>query len=152
MAYNVNIIIGTEFHLDGSVLNSEIFSSHYQVYRKDRNIHGAGVFVLVDYNIPSSQVMIDSPCEVVWVQIYSQNRCSMILGSFYCPPQYPVSVWDNLVLCVCQLRLKLADVSLLLGGDFNCRIDWGTGGLTESYLPLLFQESLIEFAHDFLLE
>ena len=32
VAYNVNIIIGTESHLDGSVLNSEIFPSHYQVY------------------------------------------------------------------------------------------------------------------------
>ena len=86
VAYNVNIIIGTESHLDGSILNSEIFPSHYQAYRKDRNIHGGGVFVLVDNNIPSSQVMIDSPCEVVWVQIHSHNRCSMILGSFYCPP------------------------------------------------------------------
>ena len=87
MAYNVNIIIGTESHLDGSVLNSEIFPSHYQVYRKDRNIHGGGAFVLVDNNIPSSQVMIDSLCEVVCMQIHSQNHFSMILGSFYCPPQ-----------------------------------------------------------------
>ena len=153
VAYNVNIIISTEFHLDCSVLNSKIFSSHYQVYCKDRNIHGAGVFVLVDNNIPSSQVMIDSSCEVVWVQIHSQNHCSMIIGSFYCPPQSPVLVWDDLALCVCQLRQKCPDIPLLLGGNFNRPgIDWDTGGLTELHLPLLFQESLIEFAHDFLLE
>ena len=83
--------------------------------------------------------MIDSPCEVVWVLIHSQNHCSMILGSFYCPSQSPVSVWDDLALCVCQLRQKLLDIPLLLGGDFNCPgIDWGIRGLTESYLPLLF--------------
>ena len=79
--------------------------------------------------------MIDSSCEVVWVWIHSQNHCSMILGSFYCPPQSPVSVWDDLALCISQLRQKLPDITLLLGGDFNCLgIDWDTGGLTESYL------------------
>ena len=110
------------------------------------------LYYVVDNNFPSSQVMIDSPCEVVWVQIHSPNCCSMIIGSFYCPPQSPVSVWDDLALCVSQLRQKLPDIPLLLG-DFNPPgIDWGTGGLTESYLPLLFRESLIQFAHDFLLE
>ena len=68
MVHNLNIIIiGTESHLDGSVLNSEIFPSHYQVYRKDRNIHGGDVFILVDNSIPSSQVIIDSPCECLGV-------------------------------------------------------------------------------------
>ena len=44
-------------------------------------------------------------------------------------------------------------VALLLGGDFNCPgIDWSTGNLIESYLPLIFRKSLIEFAQDFLLE
>ena len=63
--------------------------------------------------------MTDSPCEVVWVQIiHSQNHCSMILGSFYCPPESPVSVWDDLAHCVCHLRQKLPDIALLLGGDF----------------------------------
>ena len=64
-----------------------------------------------------------------------------------------MSVWDDLAHCVCQLRQKFPDIALLLGGDFNCPgIDWRTGNLTESYLPLLFRESLIEFAQDFLLE
>ena len=78
----------------------------------------------------------------------------MILGSFYCPPHSPVSVWDNLAQCVCQLRQKFPDILLLLGGDFNCPgIDWCSGNLTESHVSLLFRESLIiEFAQDFLLE
>ena len=76
--------------------------------------------------------MIDSLCKVVWVHIHSQNHCSMILGSFYFPPQSPVSFWDDLALCVSQLRQKLPDIPLLLGEDFNSPgIDWGTGGLTE---------------------
>ena len=71
---------------------------------EDRNIHGGGVFVLVDNSIPSNQVMMDSPCEAVWVQIHTHKHCSMILGSFYCPSHSPVLVWDYLAQCVCQLR------------------------------------------------
>ena len=37
VAYNVNIIIGTESHLDSSVLNPETFPSHYQVYRRQKH-------------------------------------------------------------------------------------------------------------------
>ena len=95
---------------------------------------------------------MDSPCEAVWVQIHTHKHCSMILGSFYCPPHSPVSVWGNLAQCVCQLRQKYPDL-VLLGGDFNCPgIDWCSGNLTESHVSLLFRESLIEFAQDFLLE
>ena len=133
--------------------NSEIFPCGYQVYRKDRNIYGGGVFILVDNNIPSNQVMLNSPCEAVWVQIHTSNRLSMLLGSFYCPPQSPVSVWDDLACCVGQLRQQFPGTTLLLGGDFNCPgIDWNTGNLIDSYLPAPFRESLIEFAQDFLLE
>jgi len=96
VTHNLNIIVGTESHLDGSIVNSEIFPSHYQVYCNDRNIHGGGGFILVDNNIPSSPVMINSPCEAVWVQIHTQNHSNIILGSFYCPPQSPVQVWDDL--------------------------------------------------------
>ena len=64
VTHNLNI---TESYLDNSISNSELFPSHYQVYQKDRNIHGGGAFILVNNNIPSSQVMIDSPCEAVWV-------------------------------------------------------------------------------------
>ena len=53
----VDIILGTESHLDDPIKNSEIFPGHYQIYHKNRNIHGGGVFILND-NIPSNQVII----------------------------------------------------------------------------------------------
>ena len=97
--------------------------------------------------------MLDSPCEAVWVQIHTCNRSSMLLSSFYCPPQSPVSVWDDLAGCVSQLRQQFPGTTLLLGGDFNyLGIDWNTGNLTDSYLPASFRKSLIKFAQDFLLE
>ena len=67
LVVHLNIIIGTESHLDGSVLNSEIFPSHYQVYRKTETSIVEVFFILVDNSIPSSQVMIDSLCECLGV-------------------------------------------------------------------------------------
>ena len=117
------------------------------------HIYGGGVFILVYNNIPPNQVTIDSPCKAVWVQIHTHEHHNIILGSLYCPPQSPMSVWDDLAYCVCQLRQNFPDIPLLLKGGFNCPgINWHTGNLTESYLSLLFWESLIEFAQDFLLE
>jgi len=44
----INLMIGTKLHLDDSIYSSEIFPRNYSVYRKDRNIHGGGVFVLIE--------------------------------------------------------------------------------------------------------
>jgi len=115
-------IIGTESHLDDSIASSEIFPSHYQVYR---NTYGGGVCILVDNNIPSRQVIVDTPCEAVWVQIHNYEHLSVILGSFYCPPQSPVQIWDDLAHCVSQIRHRFPDTALLMGGDLNSQgIDW----------------------------
>jgi len=42
---------------------------------------------------------------------------------------------------------------IILGGDFNCPgIDWTSGSLVDSYKSVTFRESLITFAHNFMLE
>ena len=150
---NIQFLLGTESHLDESITNSEIFPSHYYVYRKDRNIHGGGVFILVEESIPSSQVIVETPCEIVWVQLHTSTHRKVILGSFYNPPNSPANIWDELSLCVQQIQEQFPDAILLLGGDFNCPgIEWPTGSLTDSYLPVNVRESLIAFAQDFFLE
>ena len=139
--------------MNQEITNSEIFPKHYYAFRKDRNIHGGGVFILVDKKFSCSQVFIDSPCEVVWVQLHVQNNLNVILGSFYCPPHSPASIWEELSECVQQIQQMFPDTVLILGGDFNCPgIDWCSGDLTESYLSASFRESLIMLSQDFLLE
>ena len=136
---NIHLVMGSESHLDGSVFDSEVFPSNYAVYRKDRNIHGGGIFVLVEKSIPSSVIEIDSPCEIIWVRLYAQNTKDVILGSFYTPPHSPESIWDDLAQCLSQIRLKFPKATILLGGDFDCPgIDWSTSMLTDSYLTRSF--------------
>ena len=77
-----DILIGTESHLDGSILNAEVFPKHYDSYRKDRNIHGGGVFILVKDTISSSQISIGSPLEIVWVRLRLRNKMTLLWNPF----------------------------------------------------------------------
>ena len=69
ISHQIDIFLGTESHLDSSVLNAEVFPNHYNVYRKDRNKYGGGVFIIIRESIPSSQLEITSPNEIIWVQL-----------------------------------------------------------------------------------
>ena len=44
---SMDLLIGTESHLDISIQDSEIIPKHFNTYRKDRNRFGGGVLVLV---------------------------------------------------------------------------------------------------------
>jgi len=87
--HSVNLLCGTESHLDesylnDSILNSELFPTDYCIYKKDRGIHGGGALVFVKNNISLSQVMCNSPIELTCVRIHN-TESDIILGSLYCP-------------------------------------------------------------------
>ena len=77
-------------------------------------------------------MLIDSPCEVVWTLVHVQNHPNIILGSFYCPPHSPISIWEKLSECIQQIQQMFPDAVLILGGDFNSPgIDWSSGCVTD---------------------
>ena len=79
--HTLDFVIGTESHLDNSVLNTEVCPSHYDVYRQDRNRHEGGVFILIKHKTPSLFLQSSSSDELIWVHIqlkYTQD----ILGCF----------------------------------------------------------------------
>ncbi|XP_065911045.1 uncharacterized protein [Dysidea avara] len=150
---DIHLLIGTESHLNDTIFDSEVFPRNYSVFRKDRSIHGGGVFILVEKSIPSSILEIDSTCEVIWVLLHLQHSHDIILGAFYAPPNSPSSVWDELSESLTQVRQKFPTTMIVLGGDFNCPgVDWSSGSLMDSYVTSTFRESLITLAHDFMLE
>ena len=146
------MLVGTESHLNDSIYSSEIFPKDYSVYRKDRNIHGGGVFVLVDKLIPSSKLEIESSCEVIWVILHLKGPHNIILGAFYTPPNSTPSVWEDLSECLIQIRQRFPTTMIILG-DFNCPgVDWVSGSLVDSYVTATFRKSLIALAHNSMLE
>ena len=52
---NIDILLGSESHLENTILNSEIFPNSYNIYRKDRNRHGGGVFILIRDTFSTSE-------------------------------------------------------------------------------------------------
>ena len=51
---DADIIVGTESWLYSSINDSEVFPDSHIAFRKDRNRHGGGVFILVRNNLISS--------------------------------------------------------------------------------------------------
>lgn len=48
-----SIVIGTESWLDETISDAEVFPSDYVAYRRDRNSHGGGVFLLIHSSLQS---------------------------------------------------------------------------------------------------
>ena len=150
---NLNLLIGTESHLDEGVMSSEIFPPQYNIYltyRHDRNRHGGGVFILVRSDIPSSLIHVSKSIEQIWIHIHEQYKQSIILGSVYFPPNSPITVLEELQVTISEIKSTYPTVKVLLGGDFNSPgINWHHKVLLDSYVPASFREKLLEMAEDF---
>ena len=90
LSYNdIDILLGTESHLDTSIFNSEIFPDFYNIYRKDRNRHGGGVFIMVKDNLPTSEIISESPVkfQLLWLLEQKDANCldlEILLGFSSC--------------------------------------------------------------------
>ena len=80
---SVDLLIGTESHLDISVQDSEIIPKIFNIYRKDRNRFGNGVLVLVKNTLSSSQINVQSSIEIIWVHLHAGKCSDIIIVSFY---------------------------------------------------------------------
>ena len=119
-----------ETKIDSSIATSELFpeSCLYNVYRKDRNLHGGGVMLLVHKDISHMPIMeLENNSESVWVKVFA-NKTSHYVASWY---RQPGATSEDFQLFRDQLDhirnqhkdKNLPSVHVL--GDFNFRdIDW----------------------------
>ena len=77
--HNLDIILGSESHLEA---DAEVFSNHFCVYRKDRNLFGGGVFILISKSIPSYCLNINSDVEEIWASLHLSNVSPIIWAPF----------------------------------------------------------------------
>ena len=119
-----------ETKIDSSIATSELFpeSCPYNVYRKDRALHGGGVMLLIHKDISHMPIMeLENNTESVWVKVFA-NKTSHYVAS-WC--RQPCGTSEDFQLFGGQrdhIRnqhkgKKLPSVHIL--GDFNFRdIDW----------------------------
>ena len=123
-----DLIIGTETKLDCSITDQEVFPPPYKVFRKDRSRGGGGV--LIAYNSTTIQniteIITDSPCEIIWARVAAIYNKSLIFGSFYRPPNSPITALDSLQLSLQNIYAnKSQSTPVYLCGDFNLKdISW----------------------------
>ena len=70
----LDIICGSESHLDPNIGSSEIFPPDYTVIRKDRNSHGGGVLIAhkSDLNMVH-RTDLDTDCEIIWAELITKK-------------------------------------------------------------------------------
>ena len=83
-----HVVAIQETKVDSSIATSELFpeTCPYSVYRKDRNIHGGGVMLLVHKDISHMPITeLENDSESIWVKVFA-NKTSHFVASWYRPP------------------------------------------------------------------
>ena len=83
-----HVVVIQETKIDSSIATSELFpeTCPYSVYRKDRNIHGGGVMLLVHKDISHMPITeLEKDSESIWVKVFA-NKTSHFVASWYRPP------------------------------------------------------------------
>ena len=83
--YKPDIINATETHLDSSVFSAELGLDNYDVFCKDRNIHGGGVLIAVKNNlIASRELELErEELESVWCKLQISGSKTLYNCCFY---------------------------------------------------------------------
>ena len=86
--YQPHVVAIQETKIDSSVATSELFSEtcQYNVFRKDRNLHGGGVMLLTHKDIPHMPLSeLENDSESVWAKVFA-NKTSHYVASWYRQP------------------------------------------------------------------
>ncbi|KAL8561535.1 hypothetical protein ACOMHN_057228 [Nucella lapillus] len=108
------------------VKSSEVFPEEYNVFRKDRNCLGGGIFILIHKSLTAvEQPELSTYCEILWAKLKLQNRKDLNVGCFYMPHRnkHDMEQLDKSINLLTQNGKK--DCPIVLAGDFNCsHINW----------------------------
>ena len=145
-----DVIAITETWLNNNVLDSEILTDEYLIYRRDReyseNSRGGGILLAVKKTLKSSLVHIDELSEILAVSVASSQNQNILFVVCYRSPSSDIQLFvKNLNVLLSNVHTKYHRICML--GDFNCpTIEWGS----DHYLSNCSNETLlIELCTDF---
>ena len=125
-----HVVAIQETKIDSSIATSELFpeTCQYNVFRKDRNLHGGGVMLLIHKDIPHMPLSeLENDSESVWAKIFA-NKTSHYVASWYRQPGGSSEEFQLFRDQLDHIRIKhkgnkLPSVHVL--GDFNFKdIAW----------------------------
>ena len=145
-------MLGTESWLKAGTLNCEVFPDTYNVFRRDRDpdvkANGGGVFILVKKIYVSSEIRVNTKCELVFVDLKLKDQQNVKIGCVYRLP------WtDEEYIVDHQKDLDEIDPQhknhMWLRGDFNVpNVDWSDVMSTSNSSNTQLAATLIEITND----
>jgi len=105
--------------LNSTILNSEIFPSHYQVFRCDRSDGYGGIFFACDSTLSCTQIPLSTTLEAGACKIKLRDNKSLIVLTVYRPPNRDFMYMHRLSQLMADLCSKHRDSISWITGDFN---------------------------------
>jgi len=120
------ILALSETWLNSSILNSELFTDEYTVFRRDRcadtgMLRGGGVLLAVKNHIKAKRLFrLETEGENIWLKIQLNSKFSFICAIVYFPPNSPLQTYINFFDKI--NIFTFTNEHLLILGDFNLPI------------------------------
>ena len=120
----IDIFAITESKLDASFPTSQfIIDGFREPFRKDRSIHGGGIFVYIRADIPCKIIKFITPLEILCIEV-NFRKIKWILIIVYYPRPHPSRMNDNEFLSEVGKAIDFKDYqNIVVMGDINLEPD-----------------------------
>ena len=91
----VDIVIGSETHLDKSINKAEFLPPTYKCYRRGCDDAKGGVIIIVKKNLITEEVMNSKKCELIAIKV-TTHKHPVIIAACYRPPKSKADIATNI--------------------------------------------------------
>ena len=153
--HKLDIIIGTESHLNSTMFTSEVSPPGFVTFRRDRPSGKKGdVIIMIKDDIIAAECnIIKTDAELIWIEIHIQGQKPLIIGAFYRPPKSPVTNLEHLATSLADIQTKFKNAVVIVAGDFNLAdIDWSDRIVKPYAIEPLKCAALVDLCNEFFLD
>ena len=140
----IDVVIGSESHLDPSIKDSEFLPMAYTCFRRDRNDSKGGVIIIAKKELITEEVLRSNTCEVLAIKVQSHNH-PLILAACYRPPGSNLDETSKICNEIRKLNDKYKNCPIWVGGDTNLPdIDWSSNSIVSHQYSKQINECFID--------
>ena len=126
LEHDIDIVIGSESHLDPHINDSEILPPTYVAYRRDRGDGWGGVIIIAKATLITELVHSSKSAEFIAIKVESYQK-PVIIAACYRPPRNTAAQSEALCSEIRKLAKKHKNKPIWIGGDTNLPdIDWSS--------------------------
>ena len=148
--FKPDIIVGTESWLKPTISTNEIFSSCFEVFRRDRPDGYGGVFLACskDFCWQSIPIKLSCDAEVVACKLELKNSLLIVIGVCRSPNSNLIYL-QSLCQTIEDIIKENPAATIWLGGDINLpNIDWSTNSPSGNNYPTSFCNLVLDLFYD----